>query len=72
MGMAMAKVSKQRTAYLNNYNRQNYDRMTVALPKGMKEKLKKASGITGSSMTEILVTAFKEWCEKNGVDFSEE
>lgn len=41
--MAFADKKKAH-AYINSYNKRAYDRVTILLPKGYKEKLKELSG----------------------------
>ena len=40
--------------YQNEYNRQNYDRFSLMLPKGKKELIKEAAKAVGLSMNEYI------------------
>jgi DNA-binding transcriptional regulator YiaG len=54
---AMEKKEKNfdQTIYKNNYNKENYDRTTLMLPKGGKEKLKKKAASQGMSVNEYVI-----------------
>lgn len=65
-------MSKQAEAYKNNFNRQNYDRLTLMLPKGQKVKLQALAKERGISLNEFYAIALKEYLDKNGIDISGE
>lgn len=44
----------------NNYKRRNYDRMSLLLPKGAKEKLKEIADAEGISVTRYIHLALEE------------
>lgn len=49
------------TAAKNKYRAENYDRMELAVPKGMKEALRAAAGAAGyASFNSYIVDAVKE------------
>ena len=43
--------------YSADYNRQNYDRFTLCLPKGYKSRIKDLAAIKGQSMTQWIQLA---------------
>lgn len=45
----------------NRWNKNNYDRVAVMLPKGMKERLKATCEKDGISMNSIFVKAAKDY-----------
>lgn len=42
--------------YINSFNRANYDRITLVLPKGSREKIKAVAKEKGMSMNEYLAS----------------
>lgn len=56
---------KRAFAYINNYQKQNYDRITILVPKGRKEELTKISKENGyRTLTEFINTCVKEKLER--------
>ncbi len=56
---------KRAFAYINNYQKQNYDRITILVPKGRKEELTKISKENGNrTLTEFINTCVKEKLER--------
>lgn len=51
-------------AYRNQYAAEHYDRVTLALPAGFREKLDKAAGEAGISRTALIVRAVEAYIEK--------
>ena len=51
-------------AYRNQYAAEHYDRVTLALPAGFREKLDKAAGEEGISRTALIVRAVEAYIEK--------
>ena len=45
--------------YKNDFNKQNYDRIAIMVPKGKKEEIKAAAKARGKSMNEFIVTALE-------------
>lgn len=54
------------TDYKNQYNRENYDRLSIALPKGYKEKLKNHADSQNLSITALIVKLLDEDMKKRG------
>jgi len=52
------------TAYRNQYAAEHYDRVTLALPTGFRDKLDKAAGETGISRTVLIVRAVEAYLKK--------
>ena len=56
---------KRAFAYINNYQKQNYDRSPILVPKGLKEALTKISKENGyRTLTEFINTCVKEKLER--------
>lgn len=53
-------MSKQNTNYINWYNSQNYDRLTIVVPKGTKNNIKAEAGLKGQSVNEYLLSLIPE------------
>lgn len=51
-------------AYRNQYAAEHYDRVTLALPAGFRDKLDKAAGEAGISRTALIVRAVEAYIEK--------
>ena len=45
---------KSQYEYINNFNRQNYDRITIMLPKGKKEHIKQIASQNGESINSLV------------------
>lgn len=56
-GRYSAEAQKRNEAYMNNYNKENYDRITIMRSKGDKEKLDQLAKARGVSRNELL-----NWC----------
>lgn len=53
------------TAYRNRYAAEHYDRVTLALPAGYREKIDEAAGAKGLSRTALIIAAVDAYlCEK--------
>ena len=46
--------------YINNYQRENYDRITILVPKGRKELIQQHAKANGMSTTEYIVACIDE------------
>lgn len=53
-------------AYQNEYNRQNYDRVNLTMPKGRKEKIRLAAATRGQSVNEFINAAILAAMEAGG------
>ena len=53
-GRYSAEAQKRNEAYMNNYNRENYDRITVMRKKGDREKLDQLAKDRGVSRNELI------------------
>lgn len=51
-------------AYQNEYNKLNYDRIEIKVPKGKKEVIKEAAKGAGQSVNEFISQAIEERLEK--------
>lgn len=60
IGMAYEKI-----AYNNEFNRQNYDAITIRVPKGEKVVWQTAAKSKGLSLTEIIRRAMEDYMQKN-------
>lgn len=52
-------------SYDNDYKRQNYDRVTVLLPKGRAKDLKAYAAAQGKSMGAVIIEAVENYCKLN-------
>lgn len=50
--------------YQNEFNKRNYDRITIMVPKGKKDELKGFCKERGCSMNEFIISAIKEKLER--------
>lgn len=50
--------------YNNKYNTENYDRVSLMLPKGMKEQIRALAGSNGESVNGYITTAIRERMER--------
>ena len=57
-------MSFDRIKYNNDFNRQNYDKVTIQIPKGEKEEWKQLAQKAGLSMTEMVRRVVAEFSEK--------
>lgn len=51
-------------AYINAYSKEHYDRVTILLPKGDKEKLKEVAKSNNMTVTQYLLMA-RDFYERN-------
>lgn len=51
--------------YANEYNKENYDKVTIMIPKGEKEMWKAFAKAQGISMSEMVRRAVDMYSEKN-------
>ena len=47
--------------YMNAYNREKYDRITIVVPKGRKDEIKAAAKNEGRSVNEYIINAINAW-----------
>lgn len=52
--------------YINDYKKQHYDRFTLLLPKGEKDRLKKIAECKGKSLSAFILDVLK-LAEKEGL-----
>lgn len=52
-------------AYRNQYSAEHYDRVTLALPAGFRDKLDRAAGDAGISRTALIVRAVEAYLKKS-------
>ena len=61
------KEREKELSYIAQYQKENYDRITVMSPKGTKEKVKAAATIKGMSSSEFVLNCInKELKEMQG------
>lgn len=61
------KERKKELSYIAQYQKKNYDRITVMSPKGTKEKVKAAATLKGMSSSEFVLNCInKELKEMQG------
>ncbi len=58
-------VSKSQQKAVNKYVKENYDRITVTLPKGEKEKIKAAAAAANESVNGYIKTAIDRRIDSN-------
>ncbi len=57
-------MASDRFDYFNDYNRKNYDRVTIMVPKGEREKWKALAQQEGISLAELIRRAVADYFEK--------
>lgn len=62
--MAFRERGKE-LSYIAQYQKDNYDRITVMSPKGTKEKLKAAATLRNMSVSEFVLSCVTKELEKN-------
>ena len=55
-------------AYINQYNAENYDRVTVMLPHGEKEGIKEHAAARGEKLNGFIKRAIQETMERDGME----
>lgn len=53
------EVKFDRVAYQNEFNKKNYDRITIMAPKGSKDTLKQLSSSDGISVNKYILNAIE-------------
>lgn len=64
----MARPKKEefnQIKYQNEYNKSNYDRVGIVMPKGRKDVIKKKAMAAGQSMSEYVNQAIEERMERD-------
>ena len=59
-------AAKTSSAVKNKWNKENYDRIELVIPKGDKEKIKVAADASGESVNGYIKTATKQRMEREG------
>ena len=58
----MEKEKFNQIKYMNEFNKEHYDRYSLMLPKGMKEKLRQYAQDNGhKSVTALIIAALEEY-----------
>ena len=55
------EVKFDRVTYQNEFNKKNYDRITVMAPKGMKSELKRLADSNGVSVNKLIMSAINQY-----------
>ena len=55
-----------RVAYQNEYNKKNYDRITIMVPKGRHDELRKLAKSSGVSVNKYVLAAIEFYSNKEG------
>lgn len=58
-------VSKKHMEYTNNYLLENYERFTVRVPKGDKDRYKALAARLGISVNQLFIQAVERYIEDN-------
>lgn len=58
------KNKKKELSYIAQYQKDNYDRITVMAPKGTKEELRKAADLKGMKLSAFVLDAVKKELER--------
>lgn len=58
------KEKEKELSYIAQYQKDNYDRITVMAPKGTKEKIKAAATLKSMSLSEFVLYCTKKELEK--------
>ena len=61
--MAYAK-KEDAIAYINNYQKEKYDRITVMAPKGTKEEIQKAADLKGKKLSAFVLDCIQKEIER--------
>lgn len=56
-------VAFDQNQYVNDFKRQNYDKVLILLPKGRKQDLKAYADTHGKSMTQIIIESLESHCK---------
>lgn len=56
MNTKTTKISKERSTQMQEYNRENRDKLTLSFPKGKKEEYRDYAKSKGMSLTELIVS----------------
>ena len=59
-------VEFNQIAYQNEFNKRNYDRIEIKVPKGRKAVIKAAATAAGQSVNEFIAKAIDERMERDG------
>lgn len=59
------KNKAQAIAYINKYNAEKYDRVTVMLPRGEKEAVKEHATAQGEKVNTFIARAIRETMERD-------
>ena len=60
MDSKASKISKERSTQMQEYNRENRDKLTLSLPKGTKEVYRDYAKSKGMSLTELIVSLIEK------------
>ena len=58
--MSMEEKVFNQISYQNSYNKEKYDRISLMLPKGEKDRIKTAAAAAGESVNEYINKAIKQ------------
>lgn len=58
------KDKKKELSYIAQYQKDNYDRITVMAPKGTKEELRKAADLKGMKLSAFVLDAVQKELER--------
>lgn len=58
------KDKKKELSYIAQYQKDNYDRITVMAPKGTKEELRKAADLKGIKLSAFVLDAVQKELER--------
>ena len=62
------KKTENLNDYKANYNREQYDRISLYVPKGMKEELKKILDNKGLSVNALINTLLLDYIKQNTIE----
>nr|DAH44476.1 MAG TPA: hypothetical protein [Caudoviricetes sp.] len=58
--MSMEEKVFNQISYQNSYNKEKYDRISLMIPKGEKDRIKTAAAAAGESVNEYINKAIKQ------------
>lgn len=65
MNTKTTKISKERSTQMQEYNRENRDKLTLSFPKGKKEEYRDYAKSKGMSLTELFVSLVEKDMESS-------
>ena len=65
MDSQKTKISKERSSQMQEYNKENRDKLTLSFPKGKKEEYREYAKHKGMSLSALIVSLIETDMQKN-------